>query len=790
MKVLFKITIFTSPIFLVVLGVLFFSQSAQGKTEEEQNVSGWAWVGNADNGVPHIGWVSLNCYNYYSSEGVKSKCADAGGVDYGVTIDPESGDMSGYMWNAVTDASGAQSGLGWLDLDPDAFPAEPQWPAKAEMSGDNKGQISGWARIKSIKDEGEKVGYDNWGWVHLGPTAGPSRPYGVYIDFSNSCTDCPIKGYAWAGGEEVDDIKEGDGLGWIFFGDDTQQLLFYNIVSGEVTGWAWLGNNTDVPTDYTNIGWISLNCSNPEINECTNSKYKVMIDPVGGDFKYNKDEGIGYAWIGSGFDTPNQPDSIGWIDFNPNPFPADHPDYSAKVFLTQEQADNDPFGPFDGKKYLAGDIVGWARINMLIDDDEVDEANLHPDDWGWVKLHRTASTPDAAKYGLALSFGSEELEELGEGGKIGGRCYKTGGCGDDDYLEFTDEGYAWSGGGSTYTGYSDDVGFGWIMFDARSRGLGPTYVSPFFTVEGGSIYAKAKEGKEGIGSPTTFTPPAKNLGNEGEGYWYNATYMIVSGGTITHFCSAEGENQAKNCAPGSDFIKENIEDPFSAPLNKNEYTNALGKIDVDGLVSDTGENKYGHTVVNYKGDATPANILNDSGNSWAQEGATLNGKVYHIQGDFTIDTDPVLTFNAGDPNGAGLIIVDGNLKINANTDYEPKDIDNIVKLPVVGWIVRGDIIINGEVAKTVGVYISVGQDEDHGGTIKTGESDKLLEVSGAMIAKSFEFQRTGFGTFAEIQPAEKIVNDGRAGANTPPGLQDFSLAFPIIRQAAPVEIEE
>ena len=834
MKVHFKINILLIGA-LITIAVLSVAPTVLG--QEEQNVTGWSWVGNSDDDVPpppylpHIGWISANCYNYYNPGGglpgsVESKCSNS---NYGVTIDPATGDMSGYMWNAVEDVPGNPGGMGWIDLDPDPFPAEPHHMAKAVPEGEaHEGQISGWARINSLKQQGESLGYDNWGWVHLGPAPGDDRPpnpsntYGVYIDYDleEPCKNwgnerwCFIKGYAWAGGDKVGEVDEADGLGWLYFGEYSNDHYrpVYNPDTGEVKGWVWQGNDTDVPEGYTNIGWISLNCENWRFDECDQSNYKVKIDPETGDFLDNsQEEGVGYAWMGSGGDTPGADDSIGWIDFNPNPFPSD-PDYPAKVLLTQAHLDAETYRPFaEPEEYKLGDIVGWARVISLLDDDEVLEQNTHPDDWGWVKLHRTEDTPDDATYGLALSFGSEE--ELGQGGKIGGRCYKASCEYDGDtaeYGEFFRRGFAWSGGGSIYEqqDYSHDVGFGWMLFDSKMSGLGTTYIDPFFAVEGGSIYSRGN-----IGSEATFTPPAMSLEEPELGYWYNATYMIVSGeGTITHFCSAEGTESASACGTGSDFIQElaneGLDDPFSAPLYQNEYTNALGKIDIDGLIpSDTEppyrniENKYGSLVDAYEGDTSAESIENSPGYTWGEEGARLNGKIYYIQGDLTVNND--LTFNIGtEPdfiNGTGTIIVDGDLSIEANTYYEQEGItlvDKIIKLPVVAWLVRGDVNILGSVEKTVGVYISVDDELGDGGIIRTGESNELLEVSGAMIAKRFEFQRTGFydlekpeEKFTNIQPAEKIINDGRAGANTPPGLQDFSLAFPVIRQAAPVEIE-
>ncbi|OHA07210.1 MAG: hypothetical protein A2934_03410 [Candidatus Sungbacteria bacterium RIFCSPLOWO2_01_FULL_47_10] len=65
--------------------------------------------------------------------------------------------------------------------------------------------------------------------------------------------------------------------------------------SGVLSGWAWLGGNTDT-TASAAYGWVSFNCSNT--NSCATSPYQVTIDE-NGDFH-------GDAWK----------DIVGWVAFN------------------------------------------------------------------------------------------------------------------------------------------------------------------------------------------------------------------------------------------------------------------------------------------------------------------------------------------------------------------------------------------------------------------------------------------------------------------------------------------
>ena len=57
-----------------------------------------------------------------------------------------------------------------------------------------------------------------------------------------------------------------------------------------------------------------------------------------------------------------------------------------------------------------------------------------------------------------------------------------------------------------------------------------------------------------------------------------------------------------------------------------------------------------------------------------------------------------------------------------------------------------------------------------------------LDVSGLMAARGYYFDRE---YVKGLEPAEKIIYDGRVIVNTPPGLGDFSKLLPVYQQVIP-----
>lgn len=147
-----------------------------------ENGAGWLW-GGTDNGAvaPNtlntgLGWLSMN------------NVTSGGTVSYGVDIPAIDGAVTGHAWS---------ENVGWVEFAP-AGPY-PEAPTNSAQRVGN--QMTGWARIVSIRTAGANAG--GWlGWIKLAGTAQNGSPYGVSID----ATTGELAGYAWS-----------NELGWIDF---------------------------------------------------------------------------------------------------------------------------------------------------------------------------------------------------------------------------------------------------------------------------------------------------------------------------------------------------------------------------------------------------------------------------------------------------------------------------------------------------------------------------------------------------------------------------------------------
>ncbi|MFA6391840.1 MAG: hypothetical protein WCW66_03770 [Patescibacteria group bacterium] len=766
--ILSSVVIFSVFVFLAVFNIN--KVVAAQPPWDETNVTGWSWSGiSTDNGfgVPefsHIGWFSNNCYNYFDS-GLTSRC----GTRYGVQVDPVTGELSGYSWNGIMDDSGAVTGVGWLDFAPQPFPGPPYYSARIEPVGTGfAGQISGWARIKSIKDAGEELGYEDWGWILMGPAPANNRQFGVEINFNyddgahggQNCVQanysCPLSGYAWAGGYLPGDQLPSDtyenvttGLGWINFGPEYPlgtSLSSYDSVSGDLGGYAWVGNNESLGV---NIGWIALNCSTTG-NDCGTSDFKVNADSATGDVS-------GYAWIGES----NGGIPIGRIDFDPNPYPA-IPNHSAKVLLTDQAKDEYNTQGFG--TYETGDAVGWARLVSL----QKEGVKGHFENWGWVKLHATSEDALAGvDYGVSMQIVSGIFE--GEG---------------------------WSGGGTVCIEegspcYNNSVGLGWISFDDFGVGeyVPSSYIAPFLETVQGDIYSTT-----GVGSNSIFDPSTNPLTRN----FYNSTFLIQTAGTIQRYTS---ENNY--LLPSDDGLRPPY-DPLIPPLASNKYTNVMGKLDVVGIttvppvVPLINTNKFGNIVETSNKETISEYAL------WESDAVELAGKVYHFSGNLTVDVPIVI--KRGNPddqlngsNASGTIVVDGDLNIERDISYYELLVNEhyteLNDIPSVVWIVKGNVNISPNVKNVAGNFVVVGSDIEPDGVLDngtggfyTGAGDDNLVISGLVVAHELFLQRSGIGTLDDIQASERIFYDGRIIINTPPGVGDFAKALPVVREVAPIEI--
>lgn len=468
-----------------------------------------------------------------------------------------------------------------------------------------------------------------------------------------------------------------------------------------------------------NFGWFSANCSN------------LGLCPDAGriDYGLNVEDGgevSGYLWS----------ENIGWVRFE-NP--------------TNEIA---PDGGVARATYdsVLGRISGWAKVLALEDD-------------GWLKLRgpdagmpggpyractdckdvEIPGDPPTIDYQCGICF-TDKFPDPSETG-IGNICAECSSCDEgtntcavctlcDKYGVSVDKqsgrlvGWAWNGNADPA------VGVGWINFSPTPGGIG--LASPWLETLYGEIYSR-----EGVNSPNSFV---ELIGK------HNATYCILTNGIIVNFRSEEPEPEG--CE------KPNFE-ILDFPQTANLYTSILGKIDLDGILA----GKYG----------TVQNIMSADGIP-----DLLGGKVYFKDGDLTIDAEKNFINGANSLNGAGLIVVRGDLNINASMLYQGGGVGNLKNLASVGWLVLGDININPAVENLAGAFYAEGEVKT--GTTNDRRTDVPLTVRGLILAKKFTFER--LWQSAE-RGSEQVIYDGRAIANTPPGMADLVRALPVWRETAP-----
>lgn len=349
------------------------------------------------------------------------------------------------------------------------------------------------------------------------------------------------------------------------------------------------------------------------------------------------------------------------------------------------------------------------------------------------------------------------------------------------------KGYAWGGfdvNSGSGLGRPELGGVGWTKFSPNfAAGLYRSYVSTKY----GNIYSESN-----IGSDYTIIPPI--------GY-FNSSYMIQANGHIINWVSQE------IAATSSDnvlFYDYNIDKPwmnyydnpngfvspvYEYPKLANDYGNILGSLDYEGLKSGI----YGE-VVNHM----PNESMSDPN-------VCLDGKVYYINpasGRYELGIKggsgsmSYLFKNNCEENGSGIIIVDGDLTIKGNVNYSSGNVEtNYKQLASVAWIIKGDLYIDGGVSNLAGTFIVLGKDEvsecgsnlasptQKCGIIYTGDSSSQLVISGQILAKNFQFQRTFRNSSRE--PSELIIYDGRNIINPPPGLGDVVKSLPRWDQISP-----
>lgn len=344
----------------------------------------------------------------------------------------------------------------------------------------------------------------------------------------------------------------------------------------------------------------------------------------------------------------------------------------------------------------------------------------------------------------------------------GNSCDKYGVDFDEQTGKF--QGFAWS---------SD---YGWVDFRAVQKGT-----TRFLQTRLGDIYAGGN-----INAATNNCASSRN-----------ATYLVTSSGEITNFCSSL-EDGGGTGVTGVNVIQRN-QPVIPITSSENDYSTALGRFDLTGLetiIRRNGTldyNKYDLEVV----------TIPLSGNSITHAGSPFNdtisplvlGKKVYIANcpgvapNNTCTLSQALKFSNGASsaqNGAGLLVVNGNLTISNNMQYISSRVDDLRQLASLTVVVRGDLNIENSVTNVVGAYYVQGTIFTTPTATATSSDNRYpLTVRGLMIAKDFEFNRRFAGTVESPLPSELFIFDGRLQSNPLPGMSDFASALPNTQNSSP-----
>lgn len=276
-----------------------------------------------------------------------------------------------------------------------------------------------------------------------------------------------------------------------------------------------------------------------------------------------------------------------------------------------------------------------------------------------------------------------------------------------------------------------------------------------------------------------------DLINQDQPTYANATYQLVAGGGITKWTTSGGA-----AAPYVNPLYPKL--AFPAP--ENNYTTSYGSLTYLVNFDDDTQASYDALAAELRaiyGDSRVEVI-----NAFSEINDPLGGKIYICSktgcnggGDTAnFNASRVFTNGTGDVDGSGLIIVNGNLRFTANATYGTGSVSKRKNLASVGWLVFGDVLIDGSVTQTDGAFLVFGKpgtprsnvltDSRYGKVVSCASgscSANQLTVRGLMVARYFDLGRTKAQLSAG---SEVIIYDGRVMANIPPGLEQAVSAIP------------
>lgn len=590
---------------------------------------------------------------------------------------------------------------------------------------------------------------DPIGWIsmnsdNVGACAVPGTcgSYGVNLDPQTR----QLNGFAWS-----------DHTGWICFGTSCATPdcngtppngpLTASIDAGPgnvaAHGWAKVCNEK-------NDGWISLNCAEAGDGVCAAVApyYHVAFDSSTGKFIGPPGSGASFAWNGT-----DQQTGLGYIDFQ-----YAYVGMEQGVATCSDGKDNDLNGLTDCQDpqcaavpaCIAQQCQALADCNkaqcqpLPLCKEDVNNQNgptcsdgIDTDNNGLADCQEPAcqSSPVCAEdpnnpnvdkvNGLPVCGDGIDDDGNGKADCADPSCANFPAC------QFTGEAATFPGDPdkSCSDGVDNDGKNGMDCADIACTNV-PVCTSSWIQAKFGDVYAKA--------------------GISAQGSQSSGTYCLSSAGQITGITS--GNNCTETTAPS-----------LSLPSATTNYQGTLGNLDIQGIVA-------GHY-----GKVDKTGVVQ----------TILDGRVYYVKGDYTLNATMFQNGNGATQRGNGLLFVEGgNLTIAGNLSYASQSFSTYLRnLASFGVIVTkdaqgngGNVFIKPNVTEVVGAYFA----ESTIDTGTLGANDQPLQVLGLMAAHQFNLARKSADA---TKPSERVVFDGRAVANPPPGMQSIAQSLPSSKNA-------
>ncbi len=622
-------------------------------------------------------------------------------------------------------------------------------------TGDN---IVGWAWTPTV------------GWFSLNDTnvgacgTPPCGTYGINIDINTSVQphwDPSMPPGSTINAQAVNGFAWSDTVGFICFGNScnipqctgsfypdppgTQFYAYSEPITGtgsvELHGWGVICNQKDG-------GWISLNCK--DLGACDGTPgstyYKLVYDPVSQIFHNATKQGSPFAWNGN-----SDGSGVGYINFyisalgmklNENPETTDP--------QCHDGIDNNLNGVADCSDPTCAGVCTENCSNGIDDDldgdidcadtdcactENICDDGIDNDLDGPIDCADTDCA--AAPVCIPETICNDGLDDDGDGDID---CADSDCSGDPSCTPPQPQCAAFPAGPNQANSCCNDLndnGTGLIdCYDPDCRSQA-SVCSAWLQVSTGNIYAYL-----GISG----TKPSASTGLT------NTKWCLRSDQTIEW--------------TSSESCKQEGVGAIALPSQTTNYRNKLGFLDLAGMRIN---NRYAPVVT----------VVNASGIP-----NTLNGTIYHYTGpaDFVLSAKTFQNGLGTTGNGSGLLLIDGaNLRITGNIGYTSDPVQSRLKnLASFGVVVvknfsgvGGSITIDPAVTNIGGVYFAEGN-------INTGTNgappDQYLDMVGIFIANQFNLQRDN--NTNPVRPAERILFDGRAVVNPPPGLSDIGKSLP------------